>query len=69
VIDEPNDEIIEKLESLKIEEASENDLVFDKSKANSIPIAVIEIPDETKSISKEKVCAVKNLYCAYFYGI
>ena len=30
MIEEPKDEIIEKLESLKIEEASENDLVFDK---------------------------------------
>ena len=30
MIEEPKDEIIEKLGSLKIEEASENDLVFDK---------------------------------------
>merc|ERR1712142_410175 len=38
VIEEPKDEIIKSLENMTIEEASEKDIVFDKSKVNSIPI-------------------------------
>merc|ERR1719410_2616138 len=48
VVEEPNDDIVESLDKLNIQEADEKDLLYHPSKniTTSIPIAVIEIPDE-----------------------
>jgi hypothetical protein len=56
VIKDPIEEIpIDKFAQISIEEATEKDIVYDKTKVMSIPIAVIEVPDDDQTAIKEKV--------------
>lgn len=46
MVEEPTESIVKELREMKIEEASEGDLNIDKSKPYSVPIAVIELPED-----------------------